>query len=145
MTPKEYLSQVHTLDVRISRLMKEKSELHSFDGVAGTDYSKDKVQSSPKGEANFVPVVERIVAIEAELDAKIDEYVDLKHRITAQIQELPNAQHIDLLQKKYIEGKRLEEIAVEMRYSYQYVRAMHGFALQEFNKKFPELFEVPTQ
>lgn len=142
MKPKEYLQQVQKLDVMINQKIAEKSELRKFDGISGIDYSGDKVQSSPKGDALFTKSVERIIDLEKEIDNMIDQYVDLKHQIINEIQSLSNTTYIDILFKKYVEYKRLEVIAVEMSYSYQYVRVMHGYALQEFEKT---VLKVSTQ
>lgn len=142
MKPKEYLQQVQKLDVMINQKIAEKFELRKFDGVSAIDYSGDKVQSSPKGDAPFTKSVERIIDLEKEIDNMIDQYVDLKHQIINEIQSLSNTTYIDILFKKYVEYKRLEVIAVEMSYSYQYVRVMHGYALQEFEKT---VLKVSTQ
>lgn len=142
MKPKEYLQQVQKLDVMINQKIAEKSELRKFDGVLGIDYSGDKVQSSPKGDAPFTKSVERIIDLEKEIDDMIDQYVNLKDQIINEIQSLSNVTYIEILYKRYIKYKRLEVIAVELGYSYQYVRVMHGYALQEFEKA---VLKVSTQ
>ena len=43
---------------------------------------------------------------------------------------------IDILYKRYVQYKSLEEIAVEMSYSYTRLRHLHGRALQGFKKKY---------
>jgi len=35
---------------------------------------------------------------------------------------------------RYVEYKKLEEIAVDLNFTYQYVRELHGHALQEFTR-----------
>lgn len=142
MKPKEYLQQVQKLDVMINQKIAEKSELRKFDGVSAIDYSGDKVQSSPKGDAPFTKSVERIIDLEKEIDDMIDQYVNLKDQIINEIQSLSNVTYIEILYKRYIKYKRLEVIAVELGYSYQYVRVMHGYALQEFEKA---VLKVSTQ
>lgn len=142
MKPKEYLQQVQKLDVMINQKIAEKSELRKFDGVLGIDYSGDKVQSSPKGDAPFTKSVERIIDLEKEIDDMIDQYVNLKDQIINEIQSLSNVTYIEILYKRYIKYKRLEVIAVELGYSYQYVRVMHGYALQEFENA---VLKVSTQ
>ena len=49
-----------------------------------------------------------------------------------QIQALQNPKHIDILYKHYVEFKRLEIVAVEMNFTYQYIVELHGTALKEF-------------
>lgn len=142
MKAKEYLQQVQKLDVMINQKIAEKSELRKFDGVLGIDYSGNKVQSSPKGDAPFTKSVERIIDLEKEIDDMIDQYVNFKDQIINEIQSLSNVTYIEILYKRYIKYKRLEVIAVELGYSYQYVRVMHGYALQEFGKA---VLKVSTQ
>lgn len=42
---------------------------------------------------------------------------------------------MNILYKRYVEYKRLKTIADEMNYTYEYIRSMHGWALEEFSKK----------
>ena len=131
---KEYLKQVRKLDHMIEQRIKERDSLRQFDGVSGIAYDGDPVQTSPDGSAPFEKTVARIIALEAELDDLIDEFVSTRNRIIGEIQELENTNHVVLLYKRYIEYKTLEEIAVEMHYTYIWVRQMHGYALQEFER-----------
>ena len=100
--------------------------------VGGIDYSKERVQSSPSGDAPFVKPVLRMIELEQEINAEIDHFVDEKHEIINQIQALQNPKHIDILYKHYVEFKRLEIVAVEMNFTYQYIVELHGTALKEF-------------
>lgn len=66
----------------------------------------------------------------------VDNYVDKKNKIIGEIQTLENENYMNLLYKRYVEGKRLEVIAVEMNYNYGHTKKMHGWALLEFGEKF---------
>ena len=72
---------------------------------------------------------------------EIDYFVDLKHKVINQIQSLDNRSYAEILYKRYIEFKRLELIAVELGYSYNRIRHLHGEALKYFDK----LAHVSTQ
>ena len=52
----------------------------------------------------------------------------------SEIQSLDSPVYIDILYKRYVEYKTLEEIAVEMSYSYRQVLRLHGLALQDFKR-----------
>lgn len=133
MKAKEYLQQLQRLDTVINQKVEEVQNLRLKARSAGSfDYSKERVQSSPSGDAPFVKPICRIVDLEAEIDAEINRYVDEKHRIINEIQGLKDADHINLLYKRYVEFKKFEVIAVEMNFTYQYVLNMHGYALKEF-------------
>lgn len=140
MKAKEYLQQLKRLDTVINQKIKELGDLRSMStGVGGFDYSKERVQSSPSGDAPFVKLIGRIIDLEEEINAEIDAFVDKKHEIINQIQALKDDKFIDLLYKRYVEYKRLEVISVEMNYTYQYTKELHGYALQEFERTYPNL------
>lgn len=133
MKAKEYLQQLQRLDTMINQKIKELGDLRLMSkSVGGIDYSKERVQSSPSGDAPFVKPVLRMIELEQEINAEIDRFVDEKHEIINQIQALQNPKHIDILYKHYVEFKRLEIVAVEMNFTYQYIVELHGTALKEF-------------
>lgn len=136
MTPKEYLMQIELLDTRINQRIREKDDLTRLYGVSSADYSRERVQSAHSADAPFVKTVEKKIMLEAEIDRLIDKFVDLKNLIISQIQSLDNVQYVNILFKKYVEFKRLEVIAVEMNYSYGYIKHAHGRALSAFGQKF---------
>lgn len=133
MRAKEYLQQLRRLDTVIDQKIKELDDLKvKSTCIGGIDYSKERVQSSPSGDAPFVKPVLRMIELEQEINAEIDRFVDEKHEIINQIQALQNPKHIDILYKHYVEFKRLEIVAVEMNFTYQYIVELHGTALKEF-------------
>lgn len=133
MKAKEYLQQLQRLDTMINQKIKELGDLRLMSqSVGGIDYSKERVQSSPSGDAPFVKPVLRMIELEQEINAEIDRFVDEKHEIINQIQALQNQKHIDILYKHYVEFKRLKIVAVEMNFTYQYIVELHGTALKEF-------------
>ena len=136
MKAKEYLQQLQRLDTVINQKIKELDGLRlESQSTRGIDYSKERVQTSPSGDAPFVNLTGRILGLEAEIDREIDNFVDKKHQIINQIQGLSNATYIQVLFKRYVEFKRLEVIAVEMNFTYGYIKHLHGYALQDFEGK----------
>ena len=140
MKAKEYLQQLKRLDELINQKIKEVTDLRErATSVSGIDYSKDKVQTSPSGDAPFVKLIGKIADLEAEINAEIDSFVNEKHKIIKQIQSLKNADYISLLFKRYVEFKKFEIIAIEMNFTYQYVLELHGCALREFETTYKNL------
>lgn len=136
MKAKEYLQQLQRLDTVINQKIKEVHDLRlQAQSTGGLDYSKERVQSSPSGDAPFVKPICRIIGLEAEINAEIDRFVDEKHKIINQIQGLKNSDYISLLFKRYVEFKSLERICVEMNFSYDYIKHLHGYALKDFEDK----------
>ena len=129
---KEYLQQIRKLDRMIDHRIKERDSLRNFDGVSGISYDGDPVQTSPDGSAPFERTVEKLIALEEQLDRLIDEFVETRNRIIGEIHGLKNTNHVDLLFKRYVEYKTFEQISVEMHYDYYYTCQMHGQALRDF-------------
>lgn len=136
MTAKEYLQQLERADVIIEQKMKEQADLEELSKcVRAIDYSKDRVSSSGTGDAPFVNPVLKIVMLEQEINAEIDKYVDLKRKITGEIQSLQDPQFIKVLFKRYVEYKGFDKIAAELKCSERNVYTIHGQALKDFTEK----------
>lgn len=146
MKAKEYLQQLQRLDTVINQKIKEVDDLRlKSRSVGSIDYLKERVQTSPSGDAPFVKLIGRIIDLEAEINAEIDAFVDEKHRIINQIQGLKNSKYIEILYKHYVEFKRLEVVAVEMNFTYQYVVELHGYALKDFQTTYENLLNSNEQ
>ena len=140
MTAKEYLQQLYKADVVIKQRIQEKADIRArLSSIGSFDYTKERVQTSLLAGAGYEREIVKLIDLENEIDRLIDTYVDLKHKIIGEIHNLRKPDHIKLLYKKYVEQKRLEVIAVEMNYTYQYIKELHGYALQEFLKTYPNL------
>lgn len=136
MTAKEYLQQLERADVIIEQKMKEQADLEELSKcVRAIDYGKDRVSSSGTGDAPFVNPVLKIVMLEQEISAEIDKYVDLKRKITGEIQSLQDPQFIKVLFKRYVEYKGFDKIAVELECSERNVYTIYGQALKDFTEK----------
>lgn len=144
MTAKEYLMKLKILDVKINQKLEEISALRaSLKSISSVNTTEERVKGgSSAGDARFVRTLAKIDKMEYKVDEEIDRFVDEKHKIINEIQELSNPLHIDILYKKYVEFKRLEAVAVELDKSYQYIVEVHGYALKEFANKFATLLKT---
>ena len=132
---KKYLLQIEIFATKIEQkrqLAKEYRELAKSSG--GFDYSKERVQTSNLGGQIENPVI-RYVALEQEIDEATYMLQLRKDKITGEIHNLEDANHIKILFKRYVECKDLKQVANEMKYTYQYIREEHGQALKEFEEK----------
>ena len=78
MRAKEYLQQLQRLDTMINQKIKELDDLKvKSTCIDGFDYSKDRVQTSPSGDAPYVRTVSRIVDLNEEINREIDDFVDI--------------------------------------------------------------------
>jgi hypothetical protein len=136
------LQQLKKLNTLINQKIRELDDLRIMStSISSIDYSKDRVQTSPSGEAPFVKIINKMQTLNEEINVEIDKFVDKKHIIINQIQELHNPLYIDLLFKVYVEFKRYEVVAVEMNYTIRNIYIIHGKALQAFQNKHGELLE----
>ena len=134
MTAKQYLNRIRILDIKINNKISELSMLKSKStSLQAVVINDDKVQTSPVLDRLGNDVSE-ILELEEEIRQEIKRYNELKHKIINEIHSLNNRLYIEILYKRYVEFKSLEEIAVEMNYSYDRVRHLHGYALIEFDK-----------
>lgn len=142
MTAKEYLGKIQTYRRIMQSYADRVDELyHEASGLKAIVYDKDRVQTSPE---------QKMEQIFAQIDAAVEKYAKARLRYenevrkrTEQIAGMEKAEYSQLLHMKYIDGKSLLQITLEFkdpdggqRYSYDHVRHMHGWALNDFYKKY---------
>lgn len=133
MNAKEYLKQARKLDALINCRMRELQYWRELaDGVSGCNFQPHYNPNTPT-EAPFVRCIEKIDAIERELDTKIDALVDLKREIGAAIDKLEDHDEQLLLRYRYFENRSWEEIGHMLHVSSRTVHRIHGSALQNFS------------
>ena len=139
MKAKEYLGNLRTLKAKLDQKQAQLVELAMTRGNIGSfDYSKERVQASGTGNQVENDAI-KLLMLESQIKDDIIEFEFEKDKMIREIHSMKNPEHINLLFKRYVEFKRLEEIAVEMNYTYQYVRELHGYALQEFETTYTNL------
>lgn len=138
LTAKQYLDQLRVIDTKINQKMEELADLMTAATSTGAiDYSKDRVQTSPQNaQENRIC---KYVDLDAEINREIDEFVDIKHRVTKEIQELNVDYYIKILFKVYVQYKTVKDAANEIGLSYQYVRDLHKKALDAFEELHTDL------
>ena len=138
MKPKEYLSKVMQLKRRYQNALEELEYVKSMaSGVTAIRYDKDQVQTSPNNDqmANYMIRLEKAENRALKLS---EEYFDQAILIRDQINSITPCNYSDILYLRYVQGMRLREIADELNYEYGTIRILHGKALVEFGKCFPE-------
>ena len=131
-SPKEYLRQIRLFDICIKQKEAELAAMRSELENMSAAVTGERVQTSAKDKMS--EKVSHIVDLEAQIIRDKESFLRMKDRIINEIQGLDNSVYVDILYKRYVEYKQLEEIAVEMNYSYRQVLRLHGFALQEFKR-----------
>jgi len=135
MTAKQYLRQVRDLneDIEIAQRYYERC-MRDIALLKSPRLDGDRVQSSGSGNG-FTVQVERLIDLQQDLNKRIDRFINVRDKIYRQIAGMPSP-HKELLWKRYIEYKSLENIAEELNYSYQWARELHGIALKAFADKY---------
>ena len=133
MNAKQYLRQAYKLNERIKDKQERIECLRLMStSIGAIDYSKDRVQSSPSGDAPFARQVMQIVQFEEELEEDKNRMKELFAQISRQIDKLENTNHILVLSKRYLLMKTWEQIAEDMNYSVMQIHRIHKEALECF-------------
>ena len=132
MEAKEYLDSYRLIQTRINVLMSNIERLR-----AEAESVSISLDGLPRGTATS-DKMSRIVAEMADFESTLmDEMSGLfirRMKIITQLGMLKSHKHQLLLQKRYIECKSWEHIAVEMDITWRHCYRLHGSALAEFDK-----------
>ena len=125
----EYLLQVKLCDAHINNKLEELAQLKALATKVTSTLKQDAVSGGGFGD-KVGDVVSRIIDMQNEINAAIDEYVDKKKEVKRIIEKVTNPDQLNVLLKCYILHESLEQIACEMGYSYRNICYIHGRALQ---------------
>ena len=125
----EYLLQVKLCDAHINNKLEELAQLKALATKVTSTLKQDAVSGGGFGD-KVGDVVSRIVDMQNEINAAIDEYIDKKKEVKRVIEQVTNPDQLNVLLKCYILHESLEQIACEMGYSYRNICYIHGRALQ---------------
>ncbi len=135
MTTKEYLSQIERFDRIIENKLAEMYQLKTMAySVSGLN-SNEKVQTSFEQD-KIGNAVAKIIDLESEINALVNNTLDRKIHIINQIDSIKNVNMYHVLSSRYVNRKSFDDIAAEMNYSRMQINRIHGKALQEFEKIF---------
>ncbi len=136
MDVRSYLGQLERQENRIKQ-KKENLKYLKFRAfnISSPSISFDNIKSTnTPTSAKFENNIDSCMLIEEEILKETFELIFNRHTIISQIHSMDNAKYINILFKRYVEYKRLDEVAEEMGYTHQYVVLLHGKALSEFEK-----------
>ena len=134
--PKAFLSRCYKINERIEakreriaswRLRAESTSvtLSHDSGMSGGGFKQSIVANS----------VVAMLTLEEEIEAEIQELLDTEREIGHAINELvANSVHKALLEMRYLNHFRMEEIAARLGYAFRYTQELHGRALQQMKE-----------
>jgi len=129
MNAKEYLSQAYRIDQRINSKLEQVRSLNEL-ATKATNTISDMPGSATRNVHQMEDVVVKIVDLQVDINADIDELVDLKSDIMGVIKEVDSPEQQTLLELRYLCFKSWEEIAVAMGYTVRNVYFLHRQALR---------------
>lgn len=137
---KHFLLQVELYDAHIENKLEELRKLKELTRQITSSLKPDVVAhtGSPDklGEA-----VAKIVDLENEIDAAVDDYIDKRREVSALIEKIDSADQVSILHKLYFERKPWNEIAMEMHMTERNAQYIHGRALQSVRRILRERVE----
>ena len=137
---KDYFAQIRKTDRLIQRLTDTVNTLRS--GLTSQSYElkPDKVQTSGAKDTLGETIV-KIMSLEDDINARIDELVDMKQEAFTMINRIPDLDQQNILIGRYIQLKKWEDIALELNFSIQWVYELHGKGLLAFSQMNSEFFQ----
>lgn len=119
MTPQEaktYLMQYRAIIQKIKERKEQIAELR-------------KVTAGLPCDECYTEAVEKMAILRGELSREIMELCETNDSIIRTINSVPNSEQQNVLYSRYVLGKTLEQIAVDMSYHYVSICRIHGRAL----------------
>ena len=137
MKTKQYLNQAYRLNELIESNNLEIAQLNELKAsLSGIDYSKDKIQNSSSGDANFTKIVERIDELERIIKEDTAKMLSLKIEIRNVINEVKDNEEKLVLKCRYLNFMIWDDICEAAHVSLRTVFRIHDSALK--NVKIPE-------
>lgn len=136
MTAKEYLRQLKYLNTEIDIKYQELEQLRASIGVKqqiNDDIGGGRSSNISDPTADMAI---KINSLERYIDRKINRLINLRTKITKQIDGIDNQTYRTILICRYILMQPWEDVADTMGYSTQNCYIIHRKALQEFYRKY---------
>ena len=137
MTPQQYLSQAHRLDMYITSNLAELERIRSECNNISSPSLEPHYNASRNIKAPFDGKVEKAMVLEQEIREQVNHLLELKTQIRQTINSLSSMDERMVLRYHYLESLPWEEVAMKMHTGRSTVRRWHNRALH--NIKMPKL------
>lgn len=127
MTVKEYLRQAYSIDQRINAKIEQVTSLRELTTKATATLSD--MPGGTRNNHSKENIIAKMIDLEDEINADIDELIGLKQEILSVIKSVENTEYQTLLELRYLCFKSWEQIAVELGYSLHHLYKIHNAAL----------------
>lgn len=130
---KLYLKEIEKYEKVIKNKLEELQHLRELAVSFNYNSNSDVVQNSCDAD-KIGSTVGQIIDKENDLKSTIDEYISKRQERIAVIEELRDPVEYDIIHKRYVQLKSLDEIAIELGYSYVWICKKHNSALLNVQK-----------
>ena len=127
---RKYLEYIQDAEGKIQNKMIEKFQVKSLLTSITAPTDREAVQTSGVSDKNGNLIV-RLDEIERQLASLIEAFVDAKLERIATIEKLGEGLEYMVLHQRYVQYKKLVDIASSLDYSYDYIREIHENALEK--------------
>ena len=141
MTAKEYLQQLWYID----RELDEKARQIEYLRTKAENCSQADPSGMPKGAGGkdkISDIVIRMVDLQTYISIRWDDLVDLREKITRQINGLKNPRSRIVLEARYLRKKEERSWNIlerDLNYEKSSLLRIHRKALREFERRYPEI------
>ena len=132
-----FLSQARHIDVQINNKLEELSYLKALAEKVTTTYQSDMVDGS-RDVHRREEIICKIITLQNEINADIDQLVDLKIAIRKTIESLPDVEDRTVLNLRYVRLFKWQEVADTMGYSLRRVHYFHDRAIAFLEEKYSD-------
>ena len=129
MEARKWLGRARSINREIDALRAAKQEAWDQLTKITQNYNSDGAQSSPDPHKH-----DRIAELEDQIDRKIRELMLTKAEILMVIGKIQDGRKRTILCDYYIRGMTLEQIAVEISYSYAHVKRLRAEGIADVQK-----------
>ena len=130
ISAKEFLQQARHINQRINSKLEQVQSLREL-ATKATATLSDMPRSATPNTHPMEAVICKMMELESEINADIDELINTKQEVMAVIKKVERPEYQSLLELKYLCMKTWEEVAAELGYVYRQVTRMHGYALEQ--------------
>lgn len=128
-----YLRQAAICNAKVNSLLEEVQRLKELTRQITATLKPDVVSHSGNQD-KLGNMIAKIVDLENEINAAVDEYVDKRREIITTIEKINVPDQVSVLYKLYLEEKTWPKIAEEMHMTERNAQYIHGRALQSVRR-----------
>ena len=141
MTTYEYLNQVNRLERKIRNNIANSSRIRELImGVSSLRFDNDRVQNSRTVDITGEKIA-RLIDIENKTNDLVDQLIDLRETIVAQIDAIENDNEYDVLHLRFITCLNIPKTAETIGYSVSQTKRLLKKGMDRFEKEYGYLYK----